>query len=173
MKIPFSESGFTLVEMVVAMSIFTFVLLIIGSTFLDTFNIQRRALNAQQVEENVSFVLESMAKELRLSRLDGSSPSDNCPSSPASILRATNQEGEVIRYFLSNGQLHREVNSSTDTVVSSNTVAFDQLVFCFSGIGDDNRQQRVTITGKVHSLNTKNQAIMDFQTTISPRLLSD
>ncbi len=173
MRISSSESGFTLVEMVVAISLFTFVIFIIGGTFLNTFNIQRRALNSQQVEENVSFVLESMAKELRLSRLDSSNPNGNCPASPTSALRATNQDGEVVRYFLSNGQLHREINSTTDTVVSSNTVAFDQLVFCFLGIGTDQKQQRVTITGKVHSLNTKNQATMDFQTTISPRLLSD
>lgn len=172
-QIPATQEGFTLVEMTVAISIFTFIVLIIGSTFLNTFNIQRRALNIQQVEENVTYVLESMTKELRLSRFDASSPNNNCPASPATSIRAVNQDGDNIRYFLSNGQLHREINSITDTVVSSDTVAFDRIVFCFSGIGIDQKQQLVTITGRIRSVNTKNQASMDFQTTVSARLLSD
>ncbi len=170
--------GFTLIEVIVAMAIFSVILLILSETFVQTLNAERRALNIQQVEENISFALESMAKEVRLSTIDVSTANNTCPDNQLTELGMTNQDGDHVRYFVSDdGTLHRSVKlgdgSDDDRILSSNAVVFDKLGFCAQGIGADGIIPKITFLGRVHSANSHQEASLEFQTTVASRLLVD
>ena len=171
-------NGFTLVETMAAFLIFSIILTVFSSVFLSSSRMQKRAFNIQQAEENASYILESMAKEIRVSVIckagDFSNPCDTtCPASPASILNITHPINGKITYQLSGNAVHRIVNG-TDSVISSNTVDFTRLQFCVLGTPTlDQKQPRVTILASIRSKKTQQQASIDIQTTVSQRFLSD
>ena len=166
-----TEAGFTLIETMVVSLLFSVIMVLMGGVFVSSLDLQRRAFNIQHAEENVSFILESMAKEIRVSQLGG--PDTVCPATPAATLSIIHPVNGNITYSLSGNAVHRNVNG-TDSVISSNTVQFTRLQFCISGTPIDNQQQpRVTIIGSVKSVKTKQQTIIDFQTTLSQRFLSN
>ncbi len=168
---PVSNAGFTLIEVLVAFLIFSIILTIFSSVFLSSSQLQKRAFNIQQAEENANYILESMTKEIRVSRISG--PDTNCPSSPATSLSMTHPVNGNIIYSLNGTTVQRTVNG-TVTAISSNTVDFTRLQFCVSGtqIGDQ-KQPRVTILAGVKSKKTQQQASVDIQTTVSQRFLTD
>lgn len=151
--------------------IFSLIVVIFSSTFISSSGLQKRAFNIQQVEENASYVLESMTKEIRVSRVSG--PDTSCPSSPASSLTIDHPVNGNIIYSLSGGDIHRNVNGQ-DTIVSSNTVEFTRLQFCILGTAvQDGKQPRVIILASVRSKNVLQRASMDIQTAVSQRFLAD
>lgn len=167
-----SNSGFTLIETTLVILLFSAIMVLMGSAFMGSLNLQRRAFNIQQAEENANFVLEAMAKEIRVSQISGPDTT-NCPSAPATILRITHPVNGSVTYSLSGGAIHRNVNG-TDSVMSSNAVQFTNLMFCISGTPIDDRQQpRVTIVASIKSVKTGQQASIDIQTTVSQRFLSN
>ncbi len=165
------ENGFSLIETITAFMIFSIILTVFSAVFLSSSQAQKRAFNIQQAEENASYVLELMAKEIRVSRVSG--PDTNCPSSPGASLSITHPVNGNIVYSLSGTSVQRTVNG-TATIVSSNTVDFTRLQFCISGtpIGDQ-KQPRVTILASIKSKKTQQQASVDVQTAVSQRFLSD
>lgn len=166
-----SGAGFTLTEMIVTVFVFSLLMIIVGSVFVSSLNTQRRAFNIQQAEENANFILESMAKEIRVGQI--TSPDTSCPASPAATLSLIHPVNGNISYSLSGNAVHRSVNGQ-DTTISSNTVQFTRLQFCVSGSAvGDNKQPRVTILASVKSTNTQQQAAIDIQTTLSQRFLSN
>jgi Tfp pilus assembly protein PilV len=160
-----------LIEILTAFLIFSIILTIFSSVFLSSSKLQKKAFNTQQAEENANYILESMAKEIRVSQISG--PDSNCPSSPASILSITHPVNGNIVYSLSGTSIQRTVNG-TATIISSNTVDFTRLQFCISGtpVGDK-KQPRVTILASIKSKKTQQQASVDIQTSVSQRFLSD
>lgn len=60
-----NAAGFTLLEMIVSIGIFGFVLLSIIGIFQTVISTQQRAFAAQDVEESIRFAFEIMAKEIR------------------------------------------------------------------------------------------------------------
>lgn len=165
------SGGFSLVEIMTAFLIFSIILTVFSSVFLSSSKLQKKAFNIQQAEENANYILESMAKEIRVSKISG--PDTNCPSSPASALSIIHPVNGNIIYSLNGTTVQRTVNG-TVTTISSNTVEFTRLQFCISGtpVGDK-KQPRVTISAGVRSKKTQQQASIDVQTTISQRFLSD
>lgn len=165
------NSGFTLIETLLVILLFSVIMILMGGVFVSSLDLQRRAFNIQQAEENAGFILESMAKEIRVSQIAG--PDTSCPTSPAATLSITHPVNGAITYSLSGNAVHRNANGA-DSIISSNTVQFTRLQFCISGTPIDNQQQpRVTIIGSVRSVKTKQQATIDFQTTLSQRFLSN
>ncbi len=169
-----SNAGFTLIEIITAFLIFSIILTVFSSVFLSSSRLQKKAFNIQQAEENANYILESMAKEIRVSRISG--PDSNCPSSPVTSLSITHPVNGSIIYSLSGTSVQRTVNG-TVTTISSNTVDFTRLQFCISGTpvreARDFKQPRVTILASIKSKKTQQQAGIDIQTTVSQRFLSD
>lgn len=161
------DSGFTLIETIVTLFIFSILITVVLSAFVSALNLQRRAFNIQQVEENGNFILESMAKEIRVSTVN---TLDACPAASLSISHPIN--GTIV-YSLSGTDLIRTVNGNQYTV-NSNVVQFSRLQFCISGNANpDQRQPRVTLVASIRSTQTKQQATVDVQTTLSQRRLQE
>ncbi len=167
------KNGFTLIELIVAFFIFSVLVVIAGGSFVSALSLQRRALNIKRVEENGRFVLELMAREIRVANPIATG-NNSCPGAGTSILTFTHPVNGTIEYSLSGNQAHRSVNG-VDTIISNPDVEVSRLIFCISGnaVGDD-RQPRVTI---ILGLKTPGAAAdvatIDLQTTVSQRVLSD
>jgi len=166
-----SNAGFTLTEILVVALIFSLIVIIFSSTFLSSSWLQKKAFNIQQVVENASYVLESMAKEIRVSKISG--PDTNCPSSPAGSLVIDHPVNGHITYSLSGGAVHRNVEGQ-DSIISSDNVEFTRLQFCILGttIGDG-KQPRVIIQASIRSKSAIQPSRIDIQTAVSPRFLTD
>lgn len=163
--------GFTLVETLAVIFLFSVIVILMSGILVDSLDLQRRAFNIQQAEDNVGFILESMAKEIRVSQVAG--PDTSCPATPAAILSMIHPVNGAITYSLSGNAIHRNANG-IDSIISSNTVQFTRLQFCVLGTPvDDQRQPRISIFGSLRSTKTKQQATIDFQTTLSQRFLSN
>lgn len=114
-----SAAGFTLLEVVVAVGIFSVVLLIVISSFTRFVAVQRRDIDEQAFQEDIRLALDLMNREALTAFGDtyqtavevgidgvGSTPDDE----PSLYLR--NQEGDCVRFFVREGQLFRNSHDS-------------------------------------------------------------
>ena len=172
-----NKNGFSLMELVVAVFIFSVLVAIAGGSFVSALSLQRRALNIKRVEENGRFILELMAREIRVANPINTGNS-SCPGSGTSILAFTHPVNGAIEYFLSGSlsgsQVHRRVNG-VDSIISNPDVEVSRFIFCISGntVGDD-QQPRVTV---VLGLKTPGASVdvtaINLQTTVSQRVLNN
>lgn len=167
-----SARGFTLIEVIVSIFIFSILAVLISSVFISALNMERRAYNIQQVVENVNYILEAMVKEIRMANLPPQDTDANCLS-PAEEISFVNTKSEAIRYFMDGGRIHREIDG-VDTIISSNTIEFNRFQFCIIGTAvNDNIQPRITITAGIRSREAAQRETVEIQTTLSQRYLSD
>lgn len=170
------QSGFTLVEMIVAVALGVAVLALIAGTFVKSVLLARRAVLVQSTQENTGFILELMAKEIRVSTI--ATANTICPVSPAGVLTITHPVNGNIEYSISGGNIHRKLLSSgVDTILNSANTTITRMSFCVSGNTlVDNTQPRATILMTAESRNpaASGQVVsVDVQTTVSQRFLSN
>lgn len=171
------NAGFSLFETLVTILLFTLVFMIVGGAFVSSLSIQRRAFNLQTIEENMNFVLEAMAKEIRvatsISTLDTNSPGTNNCASPATSLSFVHPVNGSIVYSLSGTSIQRSVNGVANPI-TSNTIQVTRMQFCISGRTiDDTQQPRVAIIVSFRSTKVSQRTVIDTQTTVSQRFLSN
>lgn len=159
------SKGFTLIELVVAIAIFIVIISIILSLFVTGLKGHRKVMAIQNVQENGLFLLEFIAKEIRMSEIRDVTPNGN--SASLYIKRA---DGENITYSFSGGTVDR-TSPSTSGPLNSGEVSVSGS-FYIMGIGDDNQQPRVTIVMKVETVGkAEEKSEISIQTTLSPRNL--
>lgn len=112
-KIKFKRrSGFTLIEMIIALSIFVLIVLIVASIFVTINNSQRRVVNSQKLQDDIRYTMEAISQEIRLGKVNyyfyshpsdvygysSSGPIDLHPSAstPVSVLALVNQSGQRV-----------------------------------------------------------------------------
>jgi prepilin-type N-terminal cleavage/methylation domain-containing protein len=102
------NSGFTLIEMIIALSIFVLIVLMVGDIFVVINHSQRRVANLQKLQDDVRYSLEAMAQEIRLGRINYDYyVTENIDLHPESAvidypLAVINQSGEFV-YYRKNG----------------------------------------------------------------------
>lgn len=175
MKLKTNQNGFTLIELLTAITIGSIAVILIGGIFVQTLKLQRRAFFLQRVQENISLMLEAIAKEIRVSTI--ATANTNCPTAPVQLLTISHPVNGNIEYFLdiANNEIHRRViDSGIDTILNSSNITINRIGFCISGNAqDDNLQPKVTILLSVQNKNGAEFFPIDIQTTVSQRLLSD
>lgn len=166
------SAGFTIVELIVAVFVFSSVSLIASGVFVSAVKFNRKALNIQRADENTRNILEMMAREIRVANtIDGSDT--NCPASSVSSLSFTHPVNGKIRYFLSGTEIHREIDNK-DSVVSSGNIRITELKFCLKGLGaGDQKQARVTVQMALESGQGNEMITSRAQTTLSQRRIID
>jgi len=168
------ETGFSLVEMLVAATVFTFVVTSVSGLFIQALDLQRRASGIQKIEENAQFVTESITREVRVSKVI--SGDTNCsPPDPLTTATLTIQHpinGTVTyRYDKSSGL---GVILRNDQPITSADVNFKTFAFCVSGSGPDGTQTRLTMPMTVESASGRpsTRVSASLQTTVVSRDLS-
>lgn len=64
------QKGFTLIEMIIVLSIFVLIVLIVVNVFVIINNTQRKTVAMQKVQDDVRFLFEAMAQEIRLGTIN-------------------------------------------------------------------------------------------------------
>jgi len=164
-----AQAGFSLVEVIISIFVFSLLLIVVSSIFVQTLKLQRRGFAAQKVQENSLFILETMAKEIRVSRVANQNA---CDLTQLTITHP--QQGTIIYTFVgASGTVQKTIGGQTFTI-SSSSVIFRRLSFCVVGSGaSDGLQPRVTVIARVEDTKGDLPIPFDLQTTISSREHSD
>ncbi|HPH52350.1 MAG: prepilin-type N-terminal cleavage/methylation domain-containing protein [Candidatus Portnoybacteria bacterium] len=157
------KKAVTLIEFIVAIGIFSIVIVIIMSSFSMAIKAQKRVISIQNIQDNAKFILDFMTKETRMSIID------NVTDGISNSLRMTRSSDKTsVVYTFDKGGLTRNnviMNSSDISVTGS---------FYISGVVDnDNAQPRVTITMKLKGLGgqTEEEIEINTQATLCQRFL--
>ncbi len=168
------QSGFSLIEVLVAATIFTFVVTGVSGLFMHTLNLQRRATGLQKIQESALYVLESIAREVRVSIIT-SGDTDCTPPDPATThtLALLHPVNGTVTYAYDNASGTGIISRNGQPITSSN-VDIAAMAFCVSGSGADGQQSRVTIPMTIRSVDKKttSQESVSLQTTVVSRDLS-
>jgi len=167
---PFSR-GFTLIEMIVSVSIFTVVMFVAVGALLAITDANRKANAIRTTMDNLNFAVGSMARDIRTGTEYGCSGVGNC-SSGGSLLEFLDQTGATVRYWYdeSTHSIKVSKNGGISQSITSSEIRIEDLTFYVTGVGDDGFQPRVVITIKGKTgLKLKTQVELNVQTTVSQR----
>jgi len=177
------KNGYTLIELLIALAVFTVVVAAPTGFFVSAIKGQQKALASQELYDNVSYVLEYMSRALRMARkdLDGS----------CSLIGATNMNYELTREgkgiiflnyagkcqeFYWDGNHLMEIRDKTESFqLTSSNIKVSKFMINGSGWSQtDNIQPKVTLFLEVEGTKGKLSELrptMKIQTSISQRKL--
>lgn len=164
-------NGFTVVELLVAMSIFAIFLGIAFGVFVQAVNDQRELTRFMAVQNNAGLVLEQMMREMRTGywfcgREAGEAGIPPCENSGSTSLAFMNYKGEEISYALDAGAVKRN-----EIPLTSGEVRADRLRFIVTQQGDICVPPRITMLMQVGLAGAGNVAPVNLETTVSSRAL--
>ncbi len=179
-------NGFTLIEMVVALGVFSIIAVIVAGALLSMSDAQKKAIALRLAQDNIGYTFETMTKEIRTGHsyhcgigndYFNIAPRDCIsPGGPSFIF--INALGQTIIYRLrltsGQGQIERSANGGgTFSALTSPEVNVNRLTFYVRGAPENDKlQPLVTIilngtAGETARVKTS----INVQTTISQRLL--
>ena len=167
------KKGFTLVELLVSMTIFLIVMVSIIDLFVSGIKIQKKSLALQTLSDHTSYAVEYMSRKIRMAKKDLSGtyiPTGCNFENVTNGIRFLNYGKEDQWFILDNGQIKEKKDDDPDfTALTSDNFQVNKLSFGLSGeCQADNLQPRVTIVIEVQTKEVEPQ-ILNIQTTISQR----
>lgn len=166
-KLPHNQKGFTIIEVLVASLIFSVIAIAVSSIFIQILGGQRRAFAAQKIQENGLFALETMSREIRVSKIEN----QESPDCSATSLTIEHPVNGTVTYAYNNSKIQRTVNGTVTNLTSSN-VTIARFNFCVTGsLATDQKQPRVTMLASIenNTTNNNNKFTFNLQTTVSSR----
>ena len=170
-----SRRGFTLLEMLIALGIFSVVMIITVGAVLALQQAQVKASRIQDMQDNLRFSVESMTKEMRTG-------TDFLPSGAISGLPNgydqlvfTRSDGVQIGYCRTSNAIRKMtaiINCTSGAPVTDDAIAVEQLVFYVIGnaLGPSDGQPRITIALRASSADPILATTFRIQTTVTQRL---
>ena len=188
-----TTSGFTLVEVLVSLSLFTVVVTMSVGTMLVLIDANGKQQSMQEVMTNLSFALDSMTREIRtgsfyqcggvLSDVDNTPTPRDCVSGASSFAFTESGDGLTagtgsnrIAYGLSNNSIVRRLGTGQWQTITSPEVNITELSFVVTDtvqqISGNLKSPTVTIfvsgtAGVISGLDSS----FDIQTTLTQQLL--
>lgn len=175
---PNNKRGFSLIELIVAVSLFTGIIFSSTSIFKMVIDSQRSALAAQNVQESLKYFLEVIGKEIRMAQKN----ENVCPGISAEAVYVTSaQDGsdslsfrnyydECVTYsIVSEGGTQRFLitRGSESGFISPAVIYLDNLKFVLNTEGG---QPMVTMSIKAHALGSQAaRSEMTLQTSVTSR----
>lgn len=163
-----NKKGFTLIELMVALGLFSIIMVITTGGFVRFLKTQKQTSSFASVNNSLSVALEQMAKEIRTGK-NFSTDGASCPSSGAA-LSFVNSKGANVTYYLENGAVKRGPDCSSGQEITGNKVSIGYLTFIVSN--NSNYPPRITI---LIGANPNNESAsiytVNLQTTVSSRQL--
>ncbi len=182
------EKGFTLIEMVVSISLFAVVVLSSTQILKMVLEGQQSGIASQNIQENMRYVFEVISKETRVATISNYDCEDIfSPSASAEnkvfnkteingndALYFKNQDGECTAYYLSDSGVMMVTRGEDTASTTPNNLAINSLDFSIEddGIGESHSvQPKATVNMNVTSdINDEmHKKEMKLQTTISSR----
>lgn len=162
------QSGYTLVELIVAAGLFAFVMVLASGAYLIMIGVNRQAQSIAVGIDNLSFALETMTRTIRTGRnyrCDGGS--GNCPLGGTSFL-VTNEAGNPVTYALASGVITQDGVALTDPTVNITSLTFYTSGTATATAGEYTQPRVVIVvagsipyaSGKTESFAVETQATM-------------
>lgn len=170
-----AQKGFTLIELMTALSIFAVVVVISVGSMLNVFDANRKSRNLRAVMSNINIALESMSKEMRygMNYHCGSSGNQSNPQNCASggtqvtFLSSANVE---VTYRLNGTAIERQEENDDYIPLTAPEVPIDSLTFYTLGAGTgDLLQPKTLIRVKGHAGTGRSRSDFILQTLVSQR----
>lgn len=181
-----NNKGFTLVEIMVAISIFTLVMFISTGAIFSIIDANRKSQSLRSVMDNLNYTLEAMTRTIRFGtnyHCDITQGSISVPSdclSGASSIAVTNSSGGQVRYRLMSGRIERSTDGgATYSRLTSADVTVTSLLFGVSGSASYTSEGAgpyyqpkvvVVVSGYVGAKPTS-QSTFTLQTLVSQRII--
>ena len=117
-----TKNGFTLIELMVSLTIFTFVMVIISGAVASVFDANQKSKTLRSVMDNLNSTMESMTRTIRfgtnyhcgpeLAFFPKTVPLD-CGGSGSSEMTVLSPSGAVVTFALSGGRITRTIGAET------------------------------------------------------------
>ncbi len=160
------KTGFTLIEMIVAVGVFAVAVVVSLTAFLNVSDIQKKAESLRIVNDNLNFSIETMLREIRTS-------SDYQIGTGGESLTVTDVFQGPMTYRLNNERIEKSVNGGPFVALTAPETTITKLAFFVKGEqAGDQLQPSVTIviTGSAGE-KEKIKTYLELQTTVSQRKL--
>ena len=174
-----SERGFTLIELMVSLSLFAIVVTVSLGSILGIFDANRKSRSLKAVMTNLNLATEEMSKEMRYGTNYhcGSSGTQSAPQNCASgdtqvsFLSSDNVE---ISYRLNGTALEKATGSGSFAPVTAPEASIDNLAFYVLGAGTgDGLQPKTLIKLKAHAGTGRGRSDFTLETLVSQRALEN
>lgn len=158
------RGGFTLPEVLISMGLFSVIISVTSAIFIIGLRSQRQIIAAINANDNLSFAMEVMARDIRTGQLFFSSREDE--------ISFLNHNKKAVIYRLNNQTIEKSTGGESFIPLTSNNIRVEDLKFKLVGEGRyDDEQILITMIMKVISQFGNQEISQNIQTTISPRQL--
>ncbi len=141
-----ARRGYTLIELIVAVGLFAFVMMMSASAYLIMIALNHQAQGTTVGINNLSFALETMTRDIRTGSAYSCGGAGDCPTGGASF-SFNDKEGTPVSYSLSGSSLQK-VTNGVPVSLTDPSVVITSLTFYTSGsqpVPSDYHQPRLTI----------------------------
>lgn len=165
-------NGFTLVELLVAFTIFSIIGAIASESLVSTLRVQRRVLAEQELSDQTSYLVEYMSRAIRMAKKDLTGvciPIKTNYQKTAAGIKFLNYNNVCQEFFLENQQVKESKTGSNSIPLTSGNLKVNSFNIELSGeTQTDTSQPRITLSLEISG---KEQAKINIQTAISQRNL--
>ena len=171
---PVTKKGFTLIEMIVSIFLFSVVMVVATGALVTILDANRKAQAEGSIMNNVNFTLESMTRSIRVGTAYRCPGVTNCQSTGSRRFEFLNADGELVTYVYNQAEkrIDRILDSRT-LPVTAPEVQINNLRFYVSGTTPgDEQQPRVMIVIQGQSgANQRTRSTFNIETLVTQRLL--
>lgn len=172
-----NKRGFTLVEIMVSLGIFSLVMLVSMGAILAIVGANKKAQALHNIINNLNLAIETMVRDLRTGYDYNCNSGGDCPSGGESVTFESMQfpddsgDPQTESYFLSDGSIKKTIAGETFSL-TSDEVQIDTLKFYVSStVVPDNEQPRILLIIRGHTKSNSSISKFNIQTFISQRRL--
>lgn len=173
-----NKKGFTLIEILVVLVIFSIMLSAIAAVFISGIKIQRNAVGQEQLLDQLNYAVEYMGKNIRMAKMVYN---NSCHSKNSfyylnnGVLQFIDADGNCIKFQLNptDSMIYKGPKDALGTALTSNDVKVTKLLFKIFGDAENSKiaQPRVTVLIEAESKSDSSQKAR-IETTISARNLN-
>jgi len=189
-----NQKGVSLIELLVAMSVFILISGVVSGLLISGIRSQRHTLASRQLLDQTSFALEYMSRALRMALTEGEQSGGDCLNSDGTNYEVSNdgsnysssgtgiflrfinhlEEDRCQRFYLDGTQLmHDKGDGNPFLPLTSGKLEVTNLNFVLAGDAfGDNLQPRVTVAFSVQDAD-KDWPAIKMQATVSQRNLDE
>lgn len=170
------NAGFTLIEIMVAVTVFMVIMTMSLNAMLAVSAQNKKAQHIRSITDNINFALDTIVRDMRLGSLYDCGIPDaekNCVTVPSSMISFTDKDRATIIYSLSESThaITRQVNDLASYALTSDDVQIDRLNFYVTGVGvGDNVQPQAVIELSASIVEPRGSPLkFDVQTYVTQR----
>jgi len=174
------RDGFTIVELMVALSVFIIVMTISMGSILSVFDANRKSRNLRTVIGNLNLAVESMSKEMRYGRnyhcSSTTSPgtltaTQNCAGG-GPLMSFLSTDNAQVTYRFNGPRIEKSIGAGAYTALTAPEVIIDDLTFYTTGtVAGDGSQPKTIMIIRSHAGTGKGRSDFIIQTLVSQRRL--